>query len=482
MKTTVMGMLVNVDDEAFVTISNMMTVFCSAIRFSFRRLLEGASINELEKTVAAKYGLNIRQAKDAVEDARQVIVSQKELVKLNYNNYTSKVNKLERTLSTKKLSEKKRKRLLSKLDKRKREQAYYKNFIDTDTIPPVVFGTKKLFHERCKKNVTRQEWRDARDNRIYSRGDKTKSGNPNLRIIANVDGEFLEISTLQKTETNRAVKIRVPLYLPRKVSRKTGAINGRDYKALVLRYLQTGEAYQVELIKRDGRIYCHITIDESKIMDFSPIHTGHDKLIGIDTNPDGFALTLTSRDGNYISSEYFREPELLYARANRRDNLCGESAKRVVEYAVQNNCGVAIEDLKFADDSDVRGKFARISHQFTYRKLLKALAAACYRNNVELTAVKPQYTSKIGMYKYCNQYGIDTHNGAALVIARRAYGHKECVPQLLTDKLIADLPSFNKKTEWGKWATIHKEIQKLTKKKGGTGFWQRDRKHLLGVA
>ncbi|NMA03552.1 MAG: hypothetical protein GX925_02480, partial [Clostridiales bacterium] len=41
---------------------------------------------DLEKEVARKYNLNIRQAKDAVENARQIIQSQKKLVKINHDN------------------------------------------------------------------------------------------------------------------------------------------------------------------------------------------------------------------------------------------------------------------------------------------------------------------------------------------------------------------------------------------------------------
>ena len=482
MKTTVMGMLINVSDEVDSKLTEMMTVFCTAIRFSFNRLLEGTKIGELEKTVSGKFKLNIRQAKDAVEEARQLIVSQKELVKRNYSNYTNKVSKLEAILTTKELPDKKRKPLLSKLDKRKRKQAYYKDFIDTDAIPPVTFGTKELFIRRCKGLITQQQWCDARNNRIYSRGDRTKTGNPNLRIITNEEGEFLEISTLEKTVTNRAVKIQVPLYLPQKLSKKTGNVNGRDYKQMVLQYLQTGEAYQVELIKREGRYYCHITIDETKIHTNQQYYTAHSNLVGIDTNPDGFALTLISRDGNYTESTYLKQPDLLYARSNRRNNLCGELAKKAVEYAMQHNCGIAVEDLKFADDTDVKGKFARITHQFTYRKLLQSLQSACARNGVVVIQVKPQYTSKIGRYKYCHQYGLNVHNGAAMVIARRAYGYRERIPKLLEDKLITSLSALNKKSEWGRWSVIHKEIQKRTKQKGGTGFWQRDRKNLLSVA
>ncbi|NLK91481.1 MAG: transposase, partial [Clostridiales bacterium] len=49
-----------------------------------KRLLEGRKIGDLEKEAARKYNLNIRQAKDAVENARQIIQSQKELVKINH--------------------------------------------------------------------------------------------------------------------------------------------------------------------------------------------------------------------------------------------------------------------------------------------------------------------------------------------------------------------------------------------------------------
>lgn len=480
MKITVKAMLINVADEHKQIINNLMTVFCSAIRFSFKRLLEGMKVGDLEKLISGKYKLNIRQSKDAVEGARQTIVSQKELVKVNYKNYANKVKSIEKQLEHDKLSDKKRKALFSKLDKRKRNQEYWRNFIDTDTIPPVVFGSKEMFLRRCKGLISKEEWKDIRSNRIYSRGDKTKNGNPNFRIIV-INGEtFLEISTLEKTSTNRAVKIQVPIYLPSKVSKKTGCINGRDYKTMILNYLQTGEAYQVEILRRNDNYYCHVTIDESIINDYKVQYTGHNGLIGIDTNPDGFALTIINKEGNYKWHTYLPQHELLYARSNRRLNLCGELVKKVINIAKQNECGIAIEDLKFIDDRDVNSKFARIKHQFIYKKLLQMLEVRCIREGIEINKVKPQFTSKIGLYKYCHQYGMVVHNGAAMVIARRAYKFKEKVPKLLKDKLIFYQESFYKKREWSRWTIINNTV----KKKGGDkpGFWIINRKKILGIA
>jgi len=91
------------------------------------------------------------------------------------------------------------------------------------------------------------------------------------------------------------------------------------------------------------------------------------------------------------------------------------------------------------------------------------------------------------LYKYCHQYGLDVHNGAALVIARRSYGLKETVPQLLQDKLISkkNLQTFYQVNEWKQWSNIKQQIDKLFKKQkevNTPGLWLVRRKLLLGIA
>ena len=476
-KITIQAVLVNVTDEYEKTLNNMMLIFCSAIRYSFKRLLEGQKIGDLEKDIAFKYELNIRQAKDAVESARQTIQSQKELLKLNYNNYNKKGKRIEKELKNENLSEKKRSALIKKLEKRKRKLKYYQQLIDNDKIPPITFGTKKMFLRRCKGLITNEEWKNCRNNRVYSRGDKTKKGNPNLRIIIRNNMSYLEISTLQKTETNRAIKMQIPIYLPQKKSKKTGKINGNNYREQFLNYLETNEAYQVEIIKGDNKYYVHITFD---IKEKPSIYTNEHGVIGIDTNPDGFALTYIDNKGNHKWHKYLKEHELLYARSNRRRNLCGELAKQVVDIAKTNKSGIAIENLKFEDDKDVQRKFARIRHQFIYKTLLTMLESLCKKEGIEIRKVKPQFTSKIGLYKYCHQYGMDVHNGAAMVIGRRSYRLKEKVPKILRNKLIENIKEFNKKNEWSKWSIINNIIKGKVGEK--PGLWIENRKQTLKLA
>ena len=90
MKITMRALLVNVDNDKRLILDNLMQVFCSAIRYSFKRLVEDKSIGDTEKSTARSYGLNIRQAKDAVENARQIIAAQSQLVRHNYDNYSKK--------------------------------------------------------------------------------------------------------------------------------------------------------------------------------------------------------------------------------------------------------------------------------------------------------------------------------------------------------------------------------------------------------
>lgn len=73
-KITMKAVLINASNDQSEVIDNMMAVFCTAIRYAFKRIVEGMNIKILEKEVAHKYNLNIRQSKDAVESARQTIV------------------------------------------------------------------------------------------------------------------------------------------------------------------------------------------------------------------------------------------------------------------------------------------------------------------------------------------------------------------------------------------------------------------------
>ncbi|MCT8977448.1 hypothetical protein N4T77_12625 [Clostridium sp. CX1] len=54
----------------------------------------------------------------------------------------------------------------------------------------------------------------------------------------------------------------------------------------------TGDAYQVQKIKKKGKYYCHITFELLKVHE---VYTGQNRIIDINPNLDGFALTMIDK-------------------------------------------------------------------------------------------------------------------------------------------------------------------------------------------
>lgn len=484
MKLTARCLLFNPSEEHRKIIHHMMSCFCHAKWFAYKRFEENLCNNTfraqmLDNLVSQKYGLNIRQSKDAIEQARQTIVAQQKLLKQHIEEYAGKVASAERKLKSCK-NKASLPGLGSRLEKRQRKLAFYRNHEANHTLPPVLFGGRDNFLHRSRGKISKEEYQAKRNNQFVSRGDRTKKGNPNLRIVMEGEASFLEISTLEyttsvpcsrmdgtlKKEKRIYRKIRTPLYIPQKLSKKTGRINGYDYRTRLLCAVFRGDAYQVELQSRNGRIYAHVTFEVEEVVKG---YTGHMNTLGIDTNPDGLGLAVIDSKGNLIFHHYLKEPELLTARANRRENLCGEIARQVVLLAKEHQCAVAVENLKFMNDRDVKAKVARKTAQFCYRAILTMLTCACKKEGVEIKSVKPQFTSKIGLYKYCSQYGIPIHNGAAMVIARRSKGFKERVPKLYQCFFKKEPKTDNRcsnrvavlSSEWTNWSQIDKRIKDL---------------------
>ena len=483
------------NDDCEKTLGKMMLQFCSAKRYAYNRIVENMNkkdfkLHHLDGVVQDKYNLNSRQAKDAIEIARQTKQSQIELIDTYISDLQDKIKPISKKLEDKDLPDKKRQALVSKLEKRTRKLNKYLEHKKNNTLPSIIFGGKENFYKRCAGKISNEEFKKNRNNQFVSRGDKTKDGNPNLRVIEDEKGLFfLEITTLEKIykdgkDTGRYVKIKTPLYIPEKRSKKTGRVNGFHYKVALIRFLNLGEAYQVELLKRNGKIYAHITFDLEKPRLEA---TGHNYLIGIDTNPDGLSLTMIDRNGQYVWHTYLKDHRLLHVNGNLRDNICGELACTAVRVAKVYGAGISIEDLDFKDNVDVKGKFKRVKSQFCYSKLITSLESACYKYGVELTKVRPHFTSKIGLYKYCHQYGMYVHNGAAMVIARRAYGYIEKVPKTFKklfepihiiekDKLITEKIEIY--DEFSIWKHVSKRMHSVLRKNNHPRFFLENRKNI----
>ena len=130
---------------------SLMRIFSSCIRYAYNRLLEGKGRKELKKHLQLIFPLNSRYCDDAILKAKEVLNT----------------------------------RIEAGQNPRK-----------------VVFGGRKLFEQLRKKHLTgkrkaklKEEWLEKRQGIAYSRGDKSKKGNLNLRSVC-INGKlFLRINT-----------------------------------------------------------------------------------------------------------------------------------------------------------------------------------------------------------------------------------------------------------------------------------------------
>jgi IS605 OrfB family transposase len=144
--------------------------------------------------------------------------------------------------------------------------------------------------------------------------------------------------------------------------------------------------------------------------------------IGLDTNPDGVALSEVGQDGNLLSHRYLRAQRIQFASQNKRDNDIRLLVKKIVDEAVTKGKKLVVEQLDFGSKDKGSRKFRRMKSNFLYRKILEAVKSRAAKCGVELVEVNPAFTSILGRLKYEKMYSLNRHDAAALVIARRGMG------------------------------------------------------------
>ena len=216
-KITVKCYLYDATDEQKNDIDSLMQTFVKAEMTAFNRLTKKTKIKdnttpserflakgEVEKLLQSKYKLNSRESKDAFEEARQLVESQKALIKDYRDNLKDKIKVIENKLKKDNLKPLTRHGLESKLKKRQDKLDFYQEHIKNGTIPPVVFGKKKNFKDRKNNSISRDDFLNNKYNRYVSRGDATKGGNPHLRVVLDKNGNtYLSIPKPEKIQSGK---------------------------------------------------------------------------------------------------------------------------------------------------------------------------------------------------------------------------------------------------------------------------------------
>jgi IS605 OrfB family transposase len=407
---TVECLLVFDKDKDKEKVLNLMRKFSSMVRFAYKRLLEKMERKELKKLLAQKYGINTRYSDDAIFLAQQTLDSC-----------------TQRGQNPKKL----------------------------------VFGSRELFEKLKKNHLTgkkreklRQKWEEKRYGILYARGDKSKEGNLNLRLVNLNNQWYLRINL----GSGEYVWAKVVRFAKRERDRWLNLVWDLTQAE------KTGNwfPYTVRLKLKNGKIYAQISKEEK----FPEITiTRENGVIGIDINayPFHLALAYTSRDGNLEKHERISLSGLLDGNTDKREYLSWQTAYQIVELAKREGKAIVVENLEKIPKGrrgDGLPKLRQKLQKWIYKGLLQKIEIVGKRNGVQVIKVNPAYTSVIGKLKYAPIYNIDKDIASAYVIARRGLGFKEHIPKnyekLLEDK---EFLSYSVARVEDRIAKLKKEIE-----------------------
>ncbi|KXA99211.1 hypothetical protein AKJ42_03560 [candidate division MSBL1 archaeon SCGC-AAA261C02] len=347
MQTTVRGKIFPSEDQA-EELDELMRIQSSCMRYSYNRLCEGKSKSRIESDLKEKSPeINSRYRRGGYFRA-----------KANYESALQQVK-------------------VGELDSPKK----------------VVFGGRKNLKRRERGEITNEEWKELRNNQLYSRGDKSKNGNLNLRLVEHEERLCLRVNV------GDCEWIHIPAYLPSHVNK----------------LLDSEEPYGVRILREDGEYELRVSFEENH----EPKMGFAKGAVGIDFNHDSIDLAVINSQGQLKDSKSIKCHDLTCAKKGKREWLIGNLAKRVVDYAKYWQRGLVVEKLE-----DV-AREQRNQHEFTHRKFLEAVKRRAEREGVEVREVNPSHTSVIGRHKYSPYYHITIHQAAALVVARRGQGYRE---------------------------------------------------------
>ena len=404
-------------------IQDHMRRFQSVKRIAFNRLLEG-QIRQPIVTQIRQLDLlsNARYIRSAIDEAKALILAQHELVDLScqeaawkVQQATADLKQYQQTLNQKqgKLSKKEYQILKgfhTRLQKTETTLTKWQTHQKNKTIPSIVFGGKKILRLYQQGKISKEEWIKRRNNGIYCVGEKSRQGNANLRLHYDpTTNSFTFSMLLDRGKKND--RLRAPMYVPNK------------YKPLFKRLTQGILAYTIRVLSSATETSFRVLVTADQTTKIVPNNNG---MAGIDLNPTGIAVSLVYPNGNYRCSKWFSCPDLMYARKKKRDWLVGNVVKEVFKWidSYQLN-SLSLESLHFSKRFGTKKRFNRIRANFVHKKFIQTIQAQAIRQKMMIKEINPAYTSILGKNKYQCCYGLNIHQAAALVIARRGLGFNE---------------------------------------------------------
>jgi len=259
-------------------------------------------------------------------------------------------------------------------------------------LPPhVTFGGLNNQRMREKGKITREEYKKRRNSIIYARGDKTKGGNLNLRIVEIADEKYLRVNVGDRKW------LLLKLFIPHKYMKKYAQyLDGSHPYSVLIKRKDNDEGYDVRITIR---VEC--SAKEGT------------RLMALDMNKSHIDFCVMDKHlKNVVAIGKINTSELQNTRSEKREHQIKKVAHKVKNLAKHFNADVFIGKLHTSKFKSHR-KANRMVHQMPQFKLRKWIKHICVKNGVRCEERSEANTTKVGrMLSYI--LGLDVHKCAAI--------------------------------------------------------------------
>ena len=381
------------------------------------------------------YGVLKRTANSIIADAQGRINALKELKAYEQKQLTRKIKALEgniRVLEAKKADQSaalktgspaclgeyrnlKRKLVAqkSKLNKLRQKSASLAYQIESGRYK-ICFGSKKLLQTDYQAFVER---RDAQMSFVGSKSET--SGNQMLQLRFNSKNNQFELRLRKDIGGFKNAKDKY-VY---------GRVYFNHHKKWIKEALRNHSSpLSYKIIKKRGRFYLYCTFEIQMDKNDFQTRSTHGT-VGLDFNKGFVTIAETNQYGHLVNT--LRLPYRFKAGSKTTTDL-EAIATEAVKRALASGKDICVENLDFrgkkaSTQSKTGRKYNEMLHSLAYRQFVNKIEQRAYRSAVSVRRVNPAWTSWLAKQFYCPTMKLNTHVGAAYVIARRGQGYKDSV-------------------------------------------------------
>lgn len=270
-----------------------------------------------------------------------------------------------------------------------------------DLPPHVTFGGLKLQRLRERGEISAEEYKKRRNSLVVSRGDKTKKGNLNARIIEENSRLMLRVN-VPPEEGMGERWIYPEIFVPVKYLQRYGhLLDGKSPYSVVLKRRNNDKGHDVRII-----------VELLKEKRPEP-----QRVMALDVNAGHVDFAIAERE-RVLAVGKISCHEIQYASANKTNNLLHKTANKIRNIAKHYDAKVVYGRLntqKFKSNRGANRKVKRIPHH----KL-----GAIFEYKCDAEKRSEAHTTKLGE-KLSPLVGMDVHKCSAVAFALKVFDYGE---------------------------------------------------------